>query len=223
MDIRILYDNQATNGFRSGWGFSALVGEETLFDTGEEAEPLLYNMQKCKIETSQIKRLILSHEDWDHVGGIAILKQCGPVKIYMPVSFSDKIRKEIAGYNSQAEIVEVKDQVEAADGMTVTRELGTLKKEISLALRTDRGTAIVAGCAHPGLDNIIQNGAVYGPVTAVIGGFHGFSKLEALANIPLIVPTHCTRRKEEILQLYPRTARSASAGDIITLPDTRPK
>jgi len=34
MELKILYDNEAEEGFKSGWGFSCLVGDETLFDVG---------------------------------------------------------------------------------------------------------------------------------------------------------------------------------------------
>ena len=37
MNIKILHDNQAKKNFQCGWGFSALVDNSTLFDTGENA------------------------------------------------------------------------------------------------------------------------------------------------------------------------------------------
>ncbi|MEM2046986.1 MAG: hypothetical protein QXQ21_03020 [Candidatus Jordarchaeales archaeon] len=44
MELRIVYDNEAKLGFKSGWGFSCLLGDHLLFDTGADADVLLFNM-----------------------------------------------------------------------------------------------------------------------------------------------------------------------------------
>lgn len=48
MKLRILYDNNARNGFKEGWGFSFLIEtseEKILFDTGWNGNILLHNMK----------------------------------------------------------------------------------------------------------------------------------------------------------------------------------
>lgn len=40
MDLKIVYDNAAKVGFKRGWGFSCLVGESILFDTGADLNTL---------------------------------------------------------------------------------------------------------------------------------------------------------------------------------------
>jgi 7,8-dihydropterin-6-yl-methyl-4-(beta-D-ribofuranosyl)aminobenzene 5'-phosphate synthase len=220
MNIKILYDNQAKKGFRSGWGFSALIDNSTLFDMGENAEALLTNLQVFGIEPDQIQRVVLSHEDWDHVGGIAILKQCGPVTVYVPASFSKAIKNEINGLNSAANLIEIRNAQEVEPNLIVTPQLGTVKKEISLAVRSPKGLVLVVGCSHPGLDKIMARASEYGRIYAVIGGFHGFSKLKALADVPVIVPTHCTQKKQEILDMYPKQTRSVAAGTEIRVQET---
>lgn len=212
MNIKILYDNQAATGFRSGWGFSVLIDDATLFDTGESAEPLEANLRKFGVDPVQIQRVILSHEDWDHVGGIGLLRQCGPVPVYVPASFSTKAKEDIASQNSDVEVVEIGDAVEVGHELVVTPELGTAKKEIALAVRTDKGLVLIVGCSHPGLDRIMESISGYGHMHAVIGGFHGFSNLEALADVDVIFPTHCTQKKQEIFDMYPEKARKVSAG-----------
>lgn len=212
MNIKILYDNQAKEGFQNGWGFSALIDDNVLFDTGENAASLLANMQAFGTEPAQIKQVVLSHEDWDHVGGIAILKQCGAVKVYVPSSFSKDIKKDITGFNPNADLVQIRNALEVEPDLIITPELGTLKKEISLAVLSTKGIVLVVGCSHPGLDKIMTRTSEFGDIYAVIGGFHGFSKLKALADVPVIVPTHCTQKKQEILDMYPKQARLVSAG-----------
>ena len=74
MNIKILYDNEAAKGFRSGWGFSALIDNEILFDTGEDADALLANMHAFGIDPQSIRTVVLSHADWDHAGSAAAIQ-----------------------------------------------------------------------------------------------------------------------------------------------------
>ncbi len=211
-NIKILYDNQAESGFHSGWGFSALIDDSTLFDTGENAEALLANLRAFDIEPEQIQRVVLSHEDWDHVGGIAILRQCGPVTVYVPISFSKAIKKDIIGFSPAVNLVEIRNALEVEPNMIVTPQIGIVKKEISLAIRTVKGIVLIVGCSHPGLDRIMARASEYDPIHAVIGGFHGFKKLKTLREVPVIIPTHCTKRKQDLLDMYPNQVRHVAAG-----------
>ncbi|MFO7871328.1 MAG: MBL fold metallo-hydrolase [Kiritimatiellia bacterium] len=216
MNIKIVYDNQAEAGFRCGWGFSALVNSSTLFDTGENTESLSENLERFGVDPVEIDRVVLSHEDWDHVGGIGILKSCGEVSVYVPSSFSTTIRNEMKALNPEAELVDVKDSIEIDRNFVVTAELGALKKEISLVVRTGTRLVLIVGCSHPGLDKIMDEARNFGEILGVIGGFHGFSNIEKLSGIPVIAPTHCTQKKREIHDAYPSRARNVAAGTEIT-------
>jgi 7,8-dihydropterin-6-yl-methyl-4-(beta-D-ribofuranosyl)aminobenzene 5'-phosphate synthase len=212
MNIKILYDNQSKGGFKSGWGFAALIDDDTLFDTGENAASLLANMQAFGIEPGQIRRVVLSHEDWDHVGGIVLLKQCKSVNVYIPANASRSLKEDIKCLNQNASIFEVVHDTTIDTDKFVTATLGTGKKETSLAVHTNKGLVVVTGCAHPGLDKIMEHVRRFGDIYAVIGGFHGFSKLKALADVPVIIPCHCTRKKQEMFDMYPEKVRFVSAG-----------
>jgi 7,8-dihydropterin-6-yl-methyl-4-(beta-D-ribofuranosyl)aminobenzene 5'-phosphate synthase len=212
MNIKILYDNEAKEGFQSGWGFAALVDNTTLFDTGQDSGSLLANMQAFGIAPEQIKEVVISHEDGDHAGGIALLKQCGRINVYVPAGTSLSLKENIKSLNPEASIVESLHNTTIDSDKFVTATLGSLKKEISLAIRTGKGLAIVTGCAHPGLDKIMNNAAQFGDIHAVIGGFHGFGKLKALSEVSLIIPCHCTQNKQRLLEMYPRQTQPGSAG-----------
>lgn len=212
MNIKILYDNTAEKGFRSGWGFSALIDNSTLFDMGETDESLLANMDLFGVKPENIKRVVFSHEDWDHVGGRSLLSRSGSVQVYIPCSFSKAIKSEMHRLNHKAEIIRVSKTLEVSPDFIVTRQLGTLKKEISLAVGTAKGLVLIVGCSHPGLDKIMAGISEYGRIHAVVGGFHGFRKLKALKDVELIVPTHCTKKKQELLEMYPEQVRLISAG-----------
>lgn len=218
MNIKIIYDNQAEDGFTSGWGFSALVDGHTLFDTGEAEGSLALNLKAFDVDISAIRTVVLSHEHWDHCGGISILKRMNGPRVFVPASFSRKIKKELSELNQDGSIVEVDSAMQLGGGLFVTQPLGFKPREISLVGKTEKGIVVITGCAHPGLQRIIAAAEEWGSVRAVIGGFHGFGKISALAGVDLIVPTHCTRKTEEILQAHEGRARRCSAGSEINYP-----
>jgi 7,8-dihydropterin-6-yl-methyl-4-(beta-D-ribofuranosyl)aminobenzene 5'-phosphate synthase len=59
------------------WGFSALVeadGQRILLDTGGHPETVLQNARDLKIDLSDVKEVILSHNHSDHVRGLLTLR-----------------------------------------------------------------------------------------------------------------------------------------------------
>ena len=94
-----------------------------------------------------------------------------------------------------------------------------MTKEQSLVLETKGGEGVVAltGCAHPGLETILDAAKVSGELYGVIGGFHGFNKLKRLEELKKIVLGHCTVRKEEIMRTYPKKAVWCGAAGVIEL------
>ena len=52
----------------------------------------------------------------------------------------------------------------------------------------------------------------FGHVYGVIGGFHGFSDIDYLESLELVIPTHCTKKREEILKRLGSKAIAAGAG-----------
>ena len=217
MNVKIVYDNQERHGFQHGWGFSVLVNDSLLFDMGEDDVSLRANLAQFNIELSQIKEVALSHEDWDHIGGLDLLADMPSVTaVYVPKAFSLEIRDKIEKLRPGVRIVDVyKEAVEMESGAIMTPQLTggrKRKKEISLLLKTKHGVALITGCAHPGLTRIIRQARKIGKLQAVIGGFHGFWNLPALQGVKLIVATHCTKRKTAILARYPTQARAGAAG-----------
>ena len=212
MDLKILYDNEAVEGFRRGFGFSCFVcKKKMLFDTGGDVGTLLFNMRKFMINPKDIDKIALSHEHGDHTGGIQILDYCGKVKVFVPRSFSSRFKRRLASH-SNVNLKEVSGAEEIDDGVFTTGELGHFIKEQSLIVKTGNGLTVITGCSHSGLENILRVSSRLGDICGVVGGFHGFSKLEALKGIRLIVPCHCTVRKKEILSLYPKSSMKCSAG-----------
>ena len=211
MDVKILYDNEAMEGFRRGWGFSCLVGEKLLFDTGADLNTLLFNVHRFNVNLDKIDKIIFSHEHGDHTGGFQIIELLRKVKVYLPKSFSRHFKNKISSFPN-VELIEVSKLEEIDDNIFTTGELGFLIKEQSLIVKTNRGLTVIAGCSHPGLEKILKIASKLGKIYGVVGGFHGFNKLEILRGIDLIVPCHCTARKREIRMLYPDSSVKCSAG-----------
>jgi 7,8-dihydropterin-6-yl-methyl-4-(beta-D-ribofuranosyl)aminobenzene 5'-phosphate synthase len=60
------------------WGFAALVevdGRRILFDTGARDDLVLKNAQTLGIDLRDVSEVILSHNHWDHVGGLLTLRR----------------------------------------------------------------------------------------------------------------------------------------------------
>jgi len=201
MKITVLYDNNPRQGLKSGWGFACCLIEnkkKILFDTGNSGSKLIHNMKKLEIEPRDITTVVISHNHWDHTGGLKeFLKLNNNVKVIHPKSFSTP--------------------TEISPGVHSTGALGTLIKEQSLVINTDKVNIIVTGCAHPGLENIIKKAEQIGKIHGIVGGFHGFSKLEKLQGMNLIAPCHCTKRKLEIRQKYPSQFREIMVGSVIEI------
>jgi 7,8-dihydropterin-6-yl-methyl-4-(beta-D-ribofuranosyl)aminobenzene 5'-phosphate synthase len=200
MKITILYDNSANPGLESGWGFSCLVegSQRVLFDTGDNGQKLIHNFQKLGIDPKGVNRVVLSHNHWDHVDGL------------------DGFQK----VNSKAEVIEptaFSQTTEISPGIYSTGALGTIPKEQSLVVKTEKGNIIVTGCAHPGLDRILETARRLGQIYGVLGGFHGFSKFDELEGIQWIGPCHCTQYRQEIKDKYPDEFVEIKAGSVVEI------
>src|SRR5580698_2514908 len=60
------------------WGFSALIeadGHRVLLDTGAHPDTVLQNAHDLKIDLSDVREVILTHNHWDHVSGLMTLRR----------------------------------------------------------------------------------------------------------------------------------------------------
>ena len=177
MKITILYDNYASvNNTKAEWGFACLIeGKEKtiLFDTGGKPDVLQHNMNVLNIDQKKIDVIIISHEHWDHIQGLAsVLENNNKVTVYLLSSFSDESVNKIKATGCD---VALNDKpLEICGGVFTTGVLGTSIKEQSLILTTSTGNVVVTGCAHPGIVNIIQRSKeiLPGNIKLAMGGFH---------------------------------------------------
>ena len=198
MNITILYDNESrAEGLQADWGFSCLIshgGVNLLFDTGANGAILLQNMRTLGIEPGSIHEVFISHNHFDHAGGLSsFLNENKEVTVYAPES--------LKGIKSAREVVYVSEPFEIMDGFYTTGLLGDVEQ--SLAVRTEDGLVVIVGCSHPGVKSILNAVKRFGTPFALIGGLHGFSEFEVLQPLRLVCPTHCTQHIAEIKARYP--------------------
>ena len=217
MRLRIVYDNEAKEGLERDWGFSCLIesaDRRLLFDTGASEAILSRNMEKLGIQREEIEIIALSHEHWDHIGGLSAVLHPDAM-VYLPASFTVATKKRIK--RNVAGIIEVSGPADIIPGVHTTGELGVEIKEQSLVLDTGVGELVLTGCAHPGLDVIMDSAHQFGKLGGVMGGFHGFDHLEILSGLKIIIPCHCTTHKREIMDMYPEEAKKCEAGKMIEI------
>ena len=220
--ITTLYDNYGyAEGFSFGWGFSALVKKEgklILFDFGEAWEPLKKNMELAGVNPEEIDIAVLSHDHWDHNGGLEdFMRVNGHARIFLPAGFGGSEVFDAPSWEGNVngrKVLFIRDGMELALGVFTS---GSLPSDIglgeqALGIMTDKGIVALVGCSHPGVDELVESLRDFGDVYAVIGGFHGFDRLEYLKGFELVVPTHCTKKRKEIMEMLGPKALPGGAG-----------
>ena len=75
LKITVLVTNVAGDAHAGDgeWGYSALVevdGHKILYDSGASPEMIVKNAAALHVDLSDVEDVILSHNHWDHVGGL---------------------------------------------------------------------------------------------------------------------------------------------------------
>lgn len=215
MRLTVVYDNEVEEGLQNGWGFSCLIetgDNNILFDSGWDGNLLLANMDKLSICPESIDILVLSHQHWDHIGGVPTFLDRNPnVDLYMPSSFSSNLKKEMAS-RITGKLYGVRGSEEICRNIYTTGELGKEIKEQSLVLRSGNGLYVITGCAHPGLLSITEAASSFGKISGIFGGLHDSQEYGVFKGMKLIGAGHCTSHKDVIRKMYPKSFVNISVG-----------
>lgn len=205
--LTVLYDNYPyDHSCQSEWGFSCLIETEemtVLFDTGGEADVLAHNIEALDVDFSSVDCVVISHEHWDHVGGLSVILEERPgIPVYVPDLVPYLVKSNIRSMGG--EVVETDNSTVLSAGIAITSVHRRNVPEQALMICTDEGTILVTGCSHPGVDNFALEAAeaLESEIRLVIGGFHLGSATEFIlssiidgfdeAGVQNIAPTHCT-------------------------------
>ena len=215
IEISVVYDNNPFDQtLQPDWGFSCFIrglDRTILFDTGGSGEILLKNLSKMGISPDEIDIIFLSHEHYDHIGGLAaLLDKTANCDVCIPNFFSDDLKDMILKKNGHP--VKIHEMTSLGDNAYTTGVISGWIKEQSLVLEIPKGLILLTGCAHPRIITIIQTVRSYfkQDIYMVIGGFHlGAYETDELkeiihsireAGIIKIGPAHCSG--EEARQLF---------------------
>lgn len=209
--ITIIYDNYAFNdAYDTDWGYSCLIktgSQDILFDAGTKAKILLGNIKKLEISTKTIDQIVISHNHFDHIGGLSAIQELNKTaEIFMPYSTPEKSISEIKKFENK--VVQHKNKTEIFKNVYLSGEMGVMIKEQCIVLDTEKGLVVLTGCSHPGIVKMLKkiksdfNKSIY----AVMGGFHLMGKSEndvksIIASmremkIHMLGATHCTGDKQ---------------------------
>ena len=210
MNIKILFDEKVSSrAYAGGWGFSALIDNRVLFDIGCDGKRFLKNMKKMEIDIKKIEAVVISHNHWDHWGGLRdFLKKRPGIQIWLGREGFEKSRflkslstGNVICYSGKCSVV--------SDGIYSTGEIAghylfMKMPEQSLILKTTKGLTILTGCAHPGIVKILETvrEQFKEKMHLVLGGFHLRSKrrktIDAIVGrfkelgVEKVAPCHCS-------------------------------
>jgi len=217
MEVKIVFDNTSLNGeFTPGWGFSCLIDKTILFDTGEKSEYIFKNMKNLDIDVSQIEKVVISHDHWDHTGGLwGLLERTEGIDVYGCPNFSEEFKKRVVSLGGNLILTEELTQIKKdifATGEIEGSYKGSFIAEQALLIKRKEGIIIITGCSHPGIVAIIEeikNNFPGERIKLVFGGFHLMDKDDR--EVELIVerfkglevervgPTHCTGYEAQVI------------------------
>lgn len=208
--IVIMFDNYQHNpACETAWGFSSYIkiNDKTIvFDSGLEADMLERNIKTLKLEMTNIDYIFLSHEHSDHIGGLGKVLSLSPeATLIFPSVFSSEFKSKIIKVKNRMEIGS--ESKEIAPEIFTSGTLDGSVKEQALFIKTDRGTVVITGCAHPGILKIVEKSieVTGGKPYMVVGGFHllrhtpeearKIAQAMKKLGVKMVAPTHCTGDK----------------------------
>jgi len=234
VNVKVLYDKNATSArLHAGWGFSALVDSKILFDTGDNGGWLLENMKALKADIHKLKGVVISHDHWDHTGGLwELLKRRTGLPVYACPHFSSRFKEKVR--RMKGRLVETQNSGMVAKRIFVTGEIeGEYKNvfmpEQALVLKTKNVLTVITGCAHPGIIKMLEHVRKMSglPIYAVFGGFHLQNKKKRHINntaaqflrmkVKKAGPTHCSGNVSEqiFMDKFKNDFLSIKAGTIL--------
>ncbi|MCK5201568.1 MAG: MBL fold metallo-hydrolase, partial [Spirochaetales bacterium] len=176
---------------------------------GEDGAKLLENLDSLQVSLSAISDIVISHDHWDHQGGLwALLEKRPGINVYSCSGFSQEFKDKVKGLGGK--LIELAGLTEISTGIYSTGEIigsydGDPISEQVMLCNTPKGLSVITGCAHPGIISIVDKAMELFPdqdLNTLMGGFHLYKSSEKEAETVYIKlkkygfksygGTHCT-------------------------------
>ena len=204
MRFSIVFDNyKANEKLESFWGFSCMINNNFLFDTGSNGRALVRNMIKMGFDIEKLEYLFISHPHWDHIGGIdSIVDINRNLTLFLPDSLSQLYIRDLKKLSKEVKVIN-EYPVKLFDEFYSTGVMHPVGEQ-SLVIDEGEFGIVVVGCSHPGIVNIVKRAKdiLNKPIIYAIGGFHLLRSSEEeiievvkelkFLGVEYITPTHCT-------------------------------
>lgn len=207
LEISVLYDNYVCEkGTQGDWGFSCLIqadDQRILFDAGAKTDILKGNTAKLNTELSNLDQIIISHNHWDHVGGLEYVLDKNPdIPVSLPYPTDGNLKKIVT---EPGGIVMGGDKAyKLSQHIWSSGTMDGPFREQCVVVEHQKGLIVITGCSHPGISKMLaQIKSDFGQdIYAVMGGFHLMQHSEDQVNniisdfrklgIRKCGSTHCT-------------------------------
>jgi 7,8-dihydropterin-6-yl-methyl-4-(beta-D-ribofuranosyl)aminobenzene 5'-phosphate synthase len=190
------------------WGFAAYLPQHHLvFDTGSNGRRLLRNMADQGVDLTQIKHLFISHNHWDHIGGIDSILELNPdMTVWAPYTLSRNHLRDLRTLAREVVVINRNEPRHLFGDVYSTGMLGGAVPEHSLVLASKK-PIVLTGCGHYGIARIANRAAnvIDRPIHCAVGGFHLLESDEKQIRdeiavlkqqgIKCVLPTHCTGKR----------------------------
>ena len=228
MKIKILADGHTEYQRKKGiWGISLLAGKDILFDAFCGGKTLLNAFKKNNENPLKIRHIIISHNHWDHTGGLWDLLEINKRAVvylcaHSPAELKKRVRKAGAGL-----VLTGRTPVRIKPGAIIPGEIkGYYKKktiyEQALLIGPASRRLLICGCSHPGPEEMLRKAAAAGgKVRGIMGGFHLYGETDErisdvidyfrLAGIGFALPMHCSGRGAVKMKRIFRNGKSTGA------------
>lgn len=168
------------------------------------------NLANFGVDTGKIRHIVISHEHWDHTGGLwRFLEDNRNVTVHVCSEFSGGFKEKANRYgvrlNEISTPVKIRENIFSTGRLSGPHRDETVYEQ-SLLLKPRGSRCIVTGCSHPGILNILDHIEAYdggGGFDLVIGGMHlmnhdeaGIEEIASAVDerykVKYMVPLHCT-------------------------------